>query len=104
MRLEPIPVLAKAMGLGWDDARALLLLRSGHKDGSADDHDLCGARFHRPRLETALKTIQFYRLRERAASAGLSWVICTYRADAQSLCRLPRAARGHRKVLPLSDQ
>jgi uncharacterized protein (DUF2336 family) len=65
---EPILVLAKAMGLGWDDTRALLLLKSGHKVGAADDLDLCGARFRRLRSETALKTIQFYRLRERAAS------------------------------------
>jgi uncharacterized protein (DUF2336 family) len=67
---EPILVLAKAMGLSWDDTRTLLLLKSGHKGSSADDLDLCGVRFRRLRSETALKTIQFYRLRERAASGA----------------------------------
>jgi hypothetical protein len=66
---EQILVLAKAMGLSWDDTRALLMLKSGHKVGAAD-LDLCGARFGRLRSETALKTIQFYRLRERAVSGA----------------------------------
>ena len=66
---EQILVLAKAMGLSWDDTRALLLLKPGHK-AAADDLDLCGARFGRLRSETALKIIQFYRLRERAASGA----------------------------------
>ena len=56
------------MGLSWDDTRTLLLLKSGYKAGAADDLDQCGARFGRLRSETAFKTIQFYRLRERAVS------------------------------------
>jgi uncharacterized protein (DUF2336 family) len=65
---EQILVLAKAMGLTWDDTRELLLLKSGCNGAAADSIDLCSARFARLKSETALKTIQFYRLRERAAS------------------------------------
>jgi uncharacterized protein (DUF2336 family) len=65
---EQILVLAKAMGLTWDDTKELLLLKSGCQDGATDDLDLCCTRFARLKSETALKTIQFYRLRERAAS------------------------------------
>lgn len=67
---EQILVLAKAMGLTWDDARELLLLKSRCQGGVADGLDLCCARFARLKSETALKTIQFYRLRERAASGA----------------------------------
>jgi uncharacterized protein (DUF2336 family) len=67
---EQVLVLAKAMGLTWDDTKALLLLKSASKSGAVDDLDLCRARFARLKSETALKTIQFYRLRERAASAA----------------------------------
>jgi hypothetical protein len=52
----------------FDTRTLLLLLKSGHRGSSADDLDLCGARFRRLRSKTALKTIQFYRLRERAVS------------------------------------
>jgi hypothetical protein len=45
-------------------------LKSASKSGAVDDLDLCRARFARLKSETALKTIQFYRLRERAASAA----------------------------------
>ncbi len=58
------------------DTRGLLLLKSGRKGSSADDLDLCCARFSRLRLKTALETIQFYRLRERATLAEA--VICAY--------------------------
>ena len=61
------------------DMRGLLLLKSGYKADSADDLDQCYARFSRLRSETALKTIQFYRLRERSVSA---W------AEAVHLCVL----------------
>jgi uncharacterized protein (DUF2336 family) len=65
---EPILVLAKAMGLTWDVTQQLLRLRSGLKGSPVDDLDLCRTRFGGLRSETALKTIQFYRLRERAVS------------------------------------
>ena len=65
---EQILVLAKAMGMTWDDTRQLLLLKSGCPSDTADGLDLRGAKFARLKSETALKTIQFYRLRERAAT------------------------------------
>jgi uncharacterized protein (DUF2336 family) len=65
---EQILVLAKAMGLTWDDTEELLSLKSGITGHSVDDLELCRTSFSRLKSEAALKTIQFYRLRERAAS------------------------------------
>jgi uncharacterized protein (DUF2336 family) len=67
---EQVMVLAKAMGLTWDAAKDLLSLQSSVGEGQRDDFVLCEARFGKLRSETALKTIQFYRLRERAASGA----------------------------------
>ncbi len=66
---EQILVLAKAMGLSWDAAKDLLSLKSRVSEASLDV-DLCCTRYGKLRSETALKTIQFYRLRERAAGAA----------------------------------
>jgi hypothetical protein len=63
-------VLAKAMGLSWDDTKELLLLKSAAKGSQDDDLERCRASFSRLKSETALKTIQFYRLRERAVSGS----------------------------------
>jgi uncharacterized protein (DUF2336 family) len=65
---EQILVLAKAMGLTWDNTKELLSLKSGITGNSLDDLDLYRTSFSRLKSEAALKTIQFYRLRERAAS------------------------------------
>jgi uncharacterized protein (DUF2336 family) len=65
---EQILVLAKAMGLSWDDTKELLSLKAGITGHSVDDLELCRTSFSRLKSEAALKTIQFYRLRERAAS------------------------------------
>ncbi len=65
---EQILLLAKAMGLSWDDTKELLRLKSAHKGDSDDDFGECRASFARLKSETALRSIQFYRLRERAAS------------------------------------
>ncbi len=67
---EQILVLAKAMGLSWDDTKELLLLKSASKGSTDDDLDRCRTSFGRLESETALKTIRFYRLRERAASGS----------------------------------
>jgi uncharacterized protein (DUF2336 family) len=67
---EQILVLAKAMGLSWDDTKELLLLKSASKGSPDDDLERCRTSFGRLKSETALKTIQFYRLRERAASGS----------------------------------
>jgi uncharacterized protein (DUF2336 family) len=65
---DQILVLAKAMGFSWNDCRELLSLKAEVRHGAHDDLELCRARFTKLKSETALKTIQFYRLRERAAS------------------------------------
>jgi hypothetical protein len=67
---EQILVLAKAMGLSWDDTKELLVLKSASIGGSDDDLEQCRTSFARLKSETALKSIQFYRLRERAASGA----------------------------------
>jgi uncharacterized protein (DUF2336 family) len=67
---EQILVLARAMGLSWDDTKQLLLLKSASKGSSDDDLERCRTSFGRLTSETALKTIQFYRLRERAVSGS----------------------------------
>jgi uncharacterized protein (DUF2336 family) len=66
-RSEQILVLAKAIGLSWPTAKALLLLRAGGKNGSTCNFDLQFETFMRLKMETAKKAIQFYRLRARAA-------------------------------------
>lgn len=68
--VDHILVLAKAMGLSWNDAKELLSLKAGVKDGKLDDLEIWGARFARLKSDTAVKTIQFYRLRERAGSGA----------------------------------
>jgi uncharacterized protein (DUF2336 family) len=66
-RSEQILVLAKAIGLSWQTAKAILLLRAGTKNGSTRKFDLHFETFIRLKMETAKKAIQFYRLRARAA-------------------------------------
>ena len=67
-RTEQILVLSKAIGLGWETAKAILLLQAGAKGSSTSELDQCCETFSRLRQDTAKKAIQFYRLRERAAS------------------------------------
>ena len=67
-RTEQILVLAKAIGLGWNTAKAVLLLQAGVKGSSAPELDQCCETFARLHQDTARKAIQFYRLRERAAT------------------------------------
>jgi uncharacterized protein (DUF2336 family) len=88
---EQILVLAKAMGLTWQDTKELFSLKSECNGGAADDLDVCCARFGRLKSDTALKTIQFYRLRERAASGA---------ADAATAPFLAAAPAGGNPVRP----
>ena len=67
-RTEQILVLAKAIGLGWNTAKAVLLLQAGVKGSSAPELDQCCETFARLHQDTARKAIQFYRLRERAGT------------------------------------
>jgi uncharacterized protein (DUF2336 family) len=65
-RTEQILVLVKAIGLGWDTAKAVLLLQAGARGTTAPELDQCCETFARLHRETAQKAIRFYRLRERA--------------------------------------
>ena len=69
-RTEQILVLAKAIGLGWDTAKAVLLLQAGANGTSGPELDQCCETFARLRQDTAQKAIRFYRLRERAAKTN----------------------------------
>jgi uncharacterized protein (DUF2336 family) len=69
-KTEQLLVLAKAIGLGWNSAKALLLLRAGGKGSSTPEIEQCCETFARLQQDTAKKAIQFYRLRERAASSA----------------------------------
>jgi len=67
-RTEQVLVLAKAIGLGWDCVKALLLLQAGVNGSSTPELDQCCATFARLQQNTAKKALQFYRLRERAVA------------------------------------
>jgi uncharacterized protein (DUF2336 family) len=69
-RTEQILLLAKAIGLGWDTTKAVLLLQAGARGSSEPELDQCCETFTRLRQDTAQKAIRFYRLRERAAKTN----------------------------------
>jgi uncharacterized protein (DUF2336 family) len=68
-RSEQILVLAKAIGVGWDTARAILLLQAGAQESPPEELDRCCITYARLQRETAKKAIQFYRLREQATAS-----------------------------------
>jgi len=65
---DQIIVIAKAIGLSWETAKAVLLLQAGTKISSPHKFDQHFETFTRLKPETAKKAIQFYRLRERAVA------------------------------------
>ena len=67
-RTEQILVLTKAIGLGWETAKEILLLQAGFGGSSTHEIDQCCASFARLQQDTAKKAIRFYRLRERAGT------------------------------------
>ena len=69
-RPEQILVLAKAIGLTWETAREILLLKDESAGRSVRDLDDCAATFARLQRSTAKQAIDFYRLRERAAASA----------------------------------
>jgi uncharacterized protein (DUF2336 family) len=69
-RPEQILVIAKAIGLGWETMRDILLLKSGSAGRSTEELDQCATTFARLQLATAKQAIGFYRLRERAATSA----------------------------------
>jgi uncharacterized protein (DUF2336 family) len=68
-RPEQSLVLAKAIGLSCDTAKAILLLTSGAKGRSSQELERSLATYTRLHQKTAGKAIEFYRLRKRAAGA-----------------------------------
>jgi uncharacterized protein (DUF2336 family) len=63
---ETILVFAKAAGLSWASARAILLLRAGEAGLSAADLEQTLASFERLKPATAQELVRFYRLKEAA--------------------------------------
>lgn len=64
-RAELIIVFARAIGLGWDTTRSILLLRANGSKCSPKELDDALANFTKLKPETARKAIQFYRLRDQ---------------------------------------
>jgi uncharacterized protein (DUF2336 family) len=64
---ELILILAKMIGLSWATTKALLRLKSATGEMSTNELEMCDERFDRLKTETAVKAVQFYRLREKAA-------------------------------------
>jgi uncharacterized protein (DUF2336 family) len=71
-RSEQIIVLAKAAGLSWKTAKAILQLQAGPKGGSTRIFDQHFETFTRLKTESAKKAMTFYRMRERAAMSPLN--------------------------------
>jgi uncharacterized protein (DUF2336 family) len=68
-RPELILMLARATRLSWDTVRAILRLRAGEKGMSPADLEAALISFTKLKHETALKALQFLRVRERAAAS-----------------------------------
>jgi uncharacterized protein (DUF2336 family) len=68
-RPELVLLLARAIGLSWPTAKAILLLRAGDAGMSPPQREQSLAAFSKLRPETAAKALQFLRLRERALAA-----------------------------------
>ena len=69
-RPEQILILAKAIGLPWEAAREILLLKGQSAGRPPLDVDACAATFARLQPATAKQALNFYRLRERAAASA----------------------------------
>jgi hypothetical protein len=68
-RAETILIVAKAIGLSWSTAKALLLLRAGTRGMSAPALEQCLAIFNRLKRETAQEVVEFQRKRQQARSS-----------------------------------
>lgn len=68
VRSEPdqLLVLAKAIDLSWETAKAILTLQAGRGGIAKERMDRCFASFFRLQPKTARTALQFYRLREQA--------------------------------------
>jgi uncharacterized protein (DUF2336 family) len=68
-RPETILIIAKAIGLSWPTAKAILLLRAGKGGMSPHALDQCMADFARLKRETAKQVIAFQHKRHQAGSS-----------------------------------
>jgi uncharacterized protein (DUF2336 family) len=68
---DQVLVIAKSIGLSWNTTKAILAVQStdNTKSRPTRDFEQCFANFKKLKPETAKTAIQFYRLRERAATA-----------------------------------
>ena len=71
-RSETILVLARASGLPWSTAKAILQLRSGHRPIPASDIAQSLASFERLKPATVQEIVRFYRTRESIGKRPLS--------------------------------
>jgi uncharacterized protein (DUF2336 family) len=69
-RPEQVLIVAKAIGLPWETAREILLLKSQSAGRSASELEQSAATYGRLQSATAKQALNFYRLRERAAASG----------------------------------
>jgi uncharacterized protein (DUF2336 family) len=69
-RPEQILIVAKAIGLPWETASEILLLKAQSAGRPPLDLEQCAATFARLQPGTAKQALNFYRLRERAAASG----------------------------------
>jgi uncharacterized protein (DUF2336 family) len=67
-KAERVLVLAKALGAGWDTAKALLALKAQTAGRSAQEIEQCAAQFAKLHPETAKKAVYYYRRRAEAAA------------------------------------
>jgi hypothetical protein len=68
-RTEPLLLLARAIGLSWPGAKAILSLRAAGAGENPQQQEESLAAFTKLKFETAVKALQFLRLRERALLA-----------------------------------
>jgi hypothetical protein len=71
-RSETILIVAKAIGLEWSTARAVLGLRAGKGGMSKHELDQCLAHFTRLKRETARQVVDFQRKRQMPGAAPLA--------------------------------
>jgi uncharacterized protein (DUF2336 family) len=71
-RPETVLILAKAIGLSWTTAKAILMLRAGKPGMSGLDIEQCLANYERLKPATAEHVINFHRKREGAGGSRLS--------------------------------
>lgn len=68
-RAEIILIVAKAVGLSWSTAKAVLLLRAGKRGMSAHALEQCLAVFNWLKRETAQEVVEFQRKRQETGSS-----------------------------------